>query len=675
LPEALRLGDPGVVESGSVSIRALSAVLPSGRGATRLLALGTMLFWALFVLIIARVRYQNDIRALLCIGEKVYHPASFETVPRTVPWGYDGQYYAALATDPFLRAPDTIRALDAPSYRATRIMVPLLAWALALGRPAPAIIAYQLLCWAFGVAAVFLLARWLEDEGRSPWWALPLMAGAGLAATMVRTTPDAGALFCMLAALWLHARGRTLAALVLACAAVLGRETSVLVALAIAVDEVRRRRWIGAALFGSVPLGLGLGWQLYLKHAVGTAFEAGTGNFSLPFVWLPAKIPTLFPGGHVWWMEFFGLCAVAATVVALVVVARKPSRWGAPELAFVAFGTMGLFLSYAVYCETWAYARALVVLPFLAVLIAERQPAPFGRWALRSVALLYLVSGLLLVRAEVHGIVGSRGLLAALIWPHPPAGRTAEAGTAAVAARYPLYVLPAANTPGRAGSKWRTRLEIENLAPTANRVEIELQPVGDQQGSRFHTTIALAAGERKSWDNALDELFSLSGVGALRLAPDNGPITASSMTANVKVRRPPGDLSPAISERQALRGGLRARLSGLFYDPSPEAAVRTNIGLLNLASVPLRVRVELYGPDLQPLGRLVQPLKPGEFLQIDDAFAKVHAGPVANGSAVVKMLSRGGALLSYASVIRGPAAPAVYVLPELESAVTAGTGD
>jgi hypothetical protein len=662
-----------------VNIGALSAVLPSGRGATRLLALGTLLFWALFVLIIARARYQSDIRALLCIGEKVYHPASFETVPRVVPWGYDGQYYAALATDPFLRDPDTIRALDAPSYRATRIMVPLLAWALALGRPAPAIIAYQLLCWGFGVAAVFLLARWLEDEGRSPWWALPLVAGAGLAATMVRTTPDAGALFFMLAALWLHTRGRTLAALVLASAAVLGRETSVLVALAIAVDELRRRRWVGAALFGSVPLGIGLGWQVYLAHRLGGAFETGTGNFSLPFVWLPEKLSTLFPGGHVWWMELFGLCAVAATVLALVVVARKPSRWRAPELAFVAFGTMGLFLSYAVYCETWAYARALVVLPFLAVLIAERQATPFGRWALRSVAILYLLSGLMLVHGELNGLLGRRGLLALVTGRPAPTARAAgtRAGTRpeAVPDRYPLYVFPVANTPGRAGSKWRTRLEIENLAPTANRVEIELRPVGDQQGSRFRTTITLTAGERKSWDNALDELFSLSGTGALRLTPENGAIAARSVTANVVVRRPWRELFPALSERQALRGGLRARLSGLFYDPSPEAAVRTNIGLLNLASVPLRVRVELYGPDLQPLGTLVQPLKAGEFLQIDDAFAKVHAASVANGSAVVKMLSRGGALLSYASVIRGPAAPATYVLPQLGGAVTATSGD
>ena len=70
--------------------------------------------------------------------------------------------------------------------------------------------------------------------------------------------------------------------------------------------------------------------------------------------------------------------------------------------------------------------------------------------------------------------------------------------------------------------------------------------------------------------------------------------------------------------------------------------------------------------DSQPLGHLNQQLKPGQFAQIDDVFAKVKAARVANGSAVVQTSSMGGAFLAYASVIRGHAAPVTYVFPDKE---------
>ncbi|HLE60431.1 MAG TPA: hypothetical protein VI700_02745 [Thermoanaerobaculaceae bacterium] len=641
---------------------ALDKILPSRSNAARFVALAATLFWVLVVSFIADFRHDGDIRALLCVGEETHHPAAFDTVPTAGPWGYDGQQYAALATDPFLRQGDTVEALDNPAYRATRVMVPLLAWLLALGNSTAALVVYQLLCWGLGLGSVFLVARWLADEGLSPWWALLLVTSTGLAAAIIRSTPDAAALLFMLAALWLHARHRPRLALVLVCAAVLARETSYLVALAIALDELRRRRLASAAVFVSVPLALVVVWQLYLRSVLGSAFETGTSNFSVPFAWLPAKLATVFAGGNIWWMEFLGLCAVAATVLAMVVVATRPSNWSAPELSFLAFGAMGLFLSYNVYCETWAYARALVPLPFLAVLIAGRQPAPPRRWAVLSVAVFYLLSGAVMTRSEVRDALEGRTLLAAL------RGEPASSGAGAtprvpVARGRPLYVLPVANAGGRAGAKWQTSLEVANLAPIENLVRLELLP-GGKDAVPLRKTLILKPGQTLSWQNAVDELFFFGGAGALRLQPRFGPCVVRSLTANVAVSASPGALLPALTDEDAIHSGLRARLPGLAHDPAPEAAVRTNIGFLNLAPVAIVVRVEPHGSGSRALGRLEQWLRPGEFLQIDDVFAKVEAGRVSDGSAVVQTPSVGGAFLAYASVIRGRDAPATYVFPE-----------
>ncbi|HSI15240.1 MAG TPA: hypothetical protein VK961_24540 [Chthoniobacter sp.] len=51
------------------------------------------------------------------------------------PWGYDGEFYAMIATDPLLLGAELKPALDIPSYRARRIVLPMLAWCAGLGNP------------------------------------------------------------------------------------------------------------------------------------------------------------------------------------------------------------------------------------------------------------------------------------------------------------------------------------------------------------------------------------------------------------------------------------------------------------------------------------------------------------------------------------------------------------
>jgi hypothetical protein len=622
------------------------------------------LFWTLVVVVLARGRYAGDIRGLLCVGEEAYLPAAFETVPRSGPSGYDGQQYAALATDPFLRDFDTTRAFDAPVYRAGRILVPLLAWLLALGHASPAIVAYQLLCWGLGVAAVFVVARWLAAERRSPWWALPLVCSAGLAAALIRSTPDAAALALMLAALFLHARARFVPALVMAVAAVLARETSYLAALAIALEELWRRRVARAAAFFLIPLVPLAAWHLYLRSVLGPPRPSGVSRFTTPFAWVPEKLPVVFAASGISWQEVFGLLAIAATTVAFILVASRPTTWAAPELAFLAFGGLGLVLTDRVYVETWGYARILIALPFLAALVAERQRSAWRRWSVRSVALFYLLAGLTMTTWELSSALGGRSLLAAVRGPATATGEpTREAGPSAPGFR-PLYVLPVANSRGRAGARWQTWLEVTNLAPADNRVSLELLRAGRAGSSAPQATVVLAPGEKKAWRNALNQLFGYSGSGALRVSPLSGPISVFSRTANIAVGTGQAALVPAADEESAIRSGEEATFRGLSHDPSHQAAVRTNLGLLNLAAGRIRIRITPYDALARRLGQLEGDVPSRGFLQVDDIFAQVKAGAVSDGSAVVDTITPGSAFLAYASVIRGPAAPVTYVFPE-----------
>ena len=644
----------------------------AGRGrrtAPLLVALIAALVWTALVAVVARTRYGSDVRALILIGERTQLPPAFASIPTVGPSGYDGAFYAVLATDPLLRRLDTPHYLDAPSYRATRILVPLLAWLLALGHAPAAIVFYQLLCWGLAIGAVYLLARRLADENRSPWWALLAAGSGGTAAAIFRSTPDAAALCLVLAALWLHARGRWPLALSFAVAAVLTRETSALAALAIAADELRTRRWATAAAFAGVPAAAAAGWQLYLRHVLGRAFDTASGSFSWPFAWLPHKCAVIVQHG-IWWQEVFGTLAILATTVAFAAVATRPSRWRAAELTFLAFAGMSLLLAADVYCETWAYARALIPIPFLAALIGERQTAGWRRWALRSVAALYFLAGVTMISTEVSTALGGRTLADALVHGTPPGrptvgtfARTADGGPLP-AAQPPLWVLPVANTDGRDGAVWRTRLTIENPHAWPVRVAIELAGLG--RGAAPKTVLTLAGHETRTWDNALGELFARSGMGALRLVAAGWRVRAWSLTANVTSAAPPGPLLPALRQDLALHPGERGSCAGLAFDPDRGAGVRTNIGLLNLADRPVTVRIEASDGGARRLGVIENELGAGVMTQVDDLFARVRAPRLEDGRAVVSSPTPGAALLVYASVIRGRDAQPTYIVPRPE---------
>jgi hypothetical protein len=364
------------------------------------------LAWALVLTGVARMRYGGDVRGFLCVGSASQFPAALASAPFAGRTGYDGAMYAALSTDPLFRNLNTPSYLDAPAYRATRILVPMLAWALAFGHSPPAVLLYQLLCWGLGIAAIVVLALWFVEERASPWWALLAAAGAGMAAVAFRSTSDAAALCFVLAALYLHARSKPLSALAFLAAAVLTRETSLIAALAIAGDELRRRRFSTAAAFVAIPVGCGAAWQFFLWRTLGDAFATANDAFALPFAWLPHKLAVTFHGG-VRWEEVFGTLAVLATTVALAVLLTSVRAWTPVEATFAAFAGVGLFLSYHVYSETWAYSRALIVVPFLAVLIAGRQTYRWRRWLLLSIAVFYALAGAT-SRASLVGTTSTR---------------------------------------------------------------------------------------------------------------------------------------------------------------------------------------------------------------------------------------------------------------------------
>ena len=619
-------------------------------------------FWGLFIEWVAAVRWHGDVRPLLCVGEWQQPPA-LARIGRIGPYGYDGQYYAAIAADPLLRSPETVTAIDAPAYRATRILVPLGAWLLALGNPERAVICYQLLCWAGALAAVWLAARWLRDEGHAPAWALLLVWSVGLVASVVRSTPDAAALALMLAALLSYRNGRFGGALAFACAAALTRETAWLAAAGMAFAEVRQRRYVRAAVLASLPAALVLGWQWILVHALRLpSANVAADAFSLPLRWLPEKVAAIAHSeGRIASVEFLGLLAVLAAFVALALLIVRLRSWATAEAAFALFTALAAVLSFAVMVEIWAYGRAVIALPFLAAIVAGRQRPGARRWSLRAVVILFAVAGAALTLSDVGHVLAGRPFGQVLRASLRARFRQVTATRRAEQVGQPLVLLPIARTAGKAGADWQTVLEIENLADRPNQVRVELFTRPGSTVGR-PTPVVLGPRQRLRVEN-VGEALDFSGAGALRLTPASGRISAASRTYNAARGLPPGALLPALGLELAFATAQRAIMTGLAYDPEAGAGVRSNIGVLNLGREVAWFNLELFGDAGDKLGELAQAVLPQEYFQVNNVFAKVGAGPVRNGRAELSTGTADASFFVFASVMRGPDAEEQYVFP------------
>ncbi len=291
--------------------------------------------------------------------------------------GYDGQFFLALAFDPFLRTPVS-RLLDDREYRAHRIVWPLAAWILGGGDDEARVLALYLLNLlgiALGGALVALVA---VAHGRSRWWGVAFVLGLGPMVCVWRMLGDALMVTLLLGVAALVSRERPRlapAAAALFALAVLEKETAL---LALPLLVIPRRRWRSRS--GVAALGLAgatvAGWWLYV-HAV--VSEPRVFSLAIPFDgpgrgWASCvgAVFRSWPGAPRAGTQLVLLLVYGAAIVlglwigwteARRVRTQEPPR-GLP-LAIGLFALLGVFLSARVWVEPWAYAR--VLLPLLAL--------------------------------------------------------------------------------------------------------------------------------------------------------------------------------------------------------------------------------------------------------------------------------------------------------------------
>jgi hypothetical protein len=246
--------------------------------------------------------------------------------------GYDGQFYAQLAVEPSLRDPALRTALDAPSYRARRILFPWIAYVVGFGQPQWALQAYaveNLVAW---MLTAWLLTRWFPP-GRLrtflAWFACLFSHGSVI--SVQRAVPDGASMLLIALGIAAVEGGRlSLATMILAISG-LGREANLLATAMLGSTDRRAvfslRRALGSVCLVLLPLAV---WTGYVRYAFGSPGGVGTGNLTLPFAgyvdkW-QATIGDLWENGWGWYGRFSLYALVSLTVEAGYLVWRVDWR-------------------------------------------------------------------------------------------------------------------------------------------------------------------------------------------------------------------------------------------------------------------------------------------------------------------------------------------------------------
>jgi hypothetical protein len=246
--------------------------------------------------------------------------------------GLDGQQFYAVARDPF--HPRAVApSLDTPRYRYQRPLYPLLAWLLHPSGGGPGLVVAFVAVSLAGLFLGGLAMGALSDVLRGPpWLALlyPLLPGSVWAVTS--SVADGLAVSLCLVTIVATIRGHSRLAWVAAVAAVLTRETTILVPLALLLAR-RRREDLPLLILPGLAIAA---WLVVVRLAV-PAGGLPSEHLVLPFTGLVDAMRTRWLHGK----ELIGMASTLSAVVAGAFVLarhRGPAelRWViAVQLAFL----------------------------------------------------------------------------------------------------------------------------------------------------------------------------------------------------------------------------------------------------------------------------------------------------------------------------------------------------
>ncbi len=325
--------------------------------------------------------------------------------------GFDGQVFHLIAHDPWLRR-GSAEAIVGPAFRYQRILVPALAWCLALGQDPWIHRAYYTVVLAFAFLGVYWMSLLAAGKGLSHAWGLAFLLAPACITSIDRMTADiAMAAFTAGFAFYVGQDSRWKVIAVLTCAA-LTKEPALPIIGGYTLYLITRKRFIDAVWAGASALPA-IAWFFYLSRklpaepsALATLFTWIPGGGLVTALLHPVSYP-LTPFKNAVGVTF-DYVALAGVIIALAFAARLAlqRRWDGQTAAIYALAAAPLFFPGGAYwTEAYAFGRTLT--PFL--LLTAFQSLAERPWLSLLPMMLIDARISLNLLSQVTGVI--RGLL------------------------------------------------------------------------------------------------------------------------------------------------------------------------------------------------------------------------------------------------------------------------
>ncbi len=202
---------------------------------------------------------------------------------------------------------------------------------------------------------------------------------------------------------------------------------------------------------------------------------------------------------------------------------------------------------------------------------------------------------------------------------------------------YTYWIPVVANLSGSGGSKFYSDVGLLNRGAGTASVELTYYGSGGAiQGTR---TESVAANRQRILTNVLG-IMGKTGKGAMKVS-SNQPLTVTSRTYNQATSGTFGQYYDSYVSSQALSTGQSMVLAHLTQNTK----YRSNIGVLNIGTGSVTVRVTLYSGSTQVGSPFTMTVAAGEYKQEDRVFeTKAGQSNVAEGWAKVEVISGSGAI-------------------------------
>ena len=245
-------------------------------------------------------------------------------------------------------------------------------------------------------------------------------------------------------------------------------------------------------------------------------------------------------------------------------------------------------------------------------------------------------------------------------------------------------IIPAVAHADGIGSHFQSDVRVSNTSPQLMTYELTFTPSGDAgmtQGQQ--TTFDIEPGQTIALDDILRSWFtnaSGNAVGMLQIRPLTQTTTAtptdafsglanlvtfaSSRTFNVTSNGTFGQFIPAVPFANFLGRSPSATSSFLSLQQIAQStAYRTNLGLLEASGQPANLLVRVFGETGQQLTQFPVNLNGGQHLQLGSFLLNQGITNLNDGRVEIEVLSDGGKVTAYASVLDNATNDPLLVTP------------